>query len=125
MAGLLRVKLPQVLLPAALVLCASAAQALLGDCGEPKVGGPVATDALEVLRTGVGASDCGGFDPCICDVNATGTVTASDALLVLQRAVGQNVAFACPCGGSPDKDSAAIVSTAGCEPIAIGALAAG
>lgn len=80
------------------LLWVSVTQAVLSDCGEPKVGGPVATDALEVLRTGVGASNCGGFDPCICDVNATGSVSASDALLVLQRAVGQNVPFTCPCG---------------------------
>jgi len=104
-----KVKLSTLVVLAVQLLWVSVAQAVLGDCGEPKVGGPVATDALEVLRTGVGASDCGGFDPCVCDVNATASVSASDALLVLQRAVGQSVPFACPC--SPATSSTTTSST--------------
>lgn len=73
------------------------AQALLGECGQPRTGGPVASDALEILNTAVGTGECGGFDPCICDVNSAGGVTASDALLVLRRAVGEDIPLVCPC----------------------------
>ena len=73
------------------------ADAALGDCGQPQVGGPVATDALEILATAVGVSDCGGFDPCVCDANGSGATTASDALLVLRKAVGENLELVCPC----------------------------
>jgi hypothetical protein len=72
----------------------------LGDCGQPRSSGsaPSATDALEILKTAVGASDCGGFDPCICDVIRPFGVTATDALRVLQKAVGLDVSLACSCG---------------------------
>jgi hypothetical protein len=84
---------------AALLLVAGVgdAGAALGDCGQPRAGGPVATDALEILATAVGASNCGGFDPCICDVNSSGDATASDALIVLRKAVGENLSLFCPC----------------------------
>jgi hypothetical protein len=72
-------------------------EAAIGDCGEPVAAGPVAVDALEVLRTATGASDCGGREPCICDVNSSGGVTASDALTVLRKAVGLDVTLTCPC----------------------------
>ncbi len=71
----------------------------LGDCGQPKSSGadPSASDALEVLRTAVGQGDCGGFDPCVCDVDGSGKVLASDALRVLKRAVGQPQSLDCVC----------------------------
>jgi cysteine-rich repeat protein len=52
-----------------------------------------ASDALFVLRTGVGSETC---LLCVCDVNASGSVTASDALVVLRQAVGQSVSLLCP-----------------------------
>jgi len=75
------------------------ADCALGDCGQPKTGGlaPTASDALEVLRTAVGSSKCGGLNTCICDVDASQNVTAGDALVVLKKAVGQDVAMTCPC----------------------------
>jgi hypothetical protein len=69
----------------------------LGDCGQPRAGGPVATDALEILSTAVGSSNCGGFDPCICDVDSSGGAAATDALIVLRKAVGENMPLVCPC----------------------------
>jgi hypothetical protein len=68
-------------------------------CGQPISSGakPSAADALEILRTAIGQSDCGGFDPCICDVNDSGSVTASDALQTLQSAVGLPVVLGCSC----------------------------
>jgi hypothetical protein len=75
-----------------------------GECGDPVAltglaAGPdqpraiTASDALFVLRTGVGSETC---VLCVCDVNASGGVTASDALIVLRNAVGQSVALQCP-----------------------------
>ncbi len=76
--------------------CAGAAA---GDCGQPKSAGdtPTASDALEVLKTAVGSSSCGGRDSCICDVDSSTSVTATDALRVLRKAVGQSVTLTCPC----------------------------
>ncbi len=52
-----------------------------------------ATDALLALRTAVESSAC---PACICDVNASGGVLASDALLILQASVGLPVELHCP-----------------------------
>lgn len=52
-----------------------------------------ATDGLFVLRASVGLASC---DVCVCDVNGSGSVSATDALAVLQIAVGQPVPLQCP-----------------------------
>ena len=44
-------------------------------------------------QTAVGTRECG---LCVCDVNDSETVTATDALFVLRLAVGQKVLLACP-----------------------------
>ncbi len=92
--------------------------AILGDCGQPATNGadPVATDALEVLKTGVGSSNCGGFDLCICDVNSSGTaqapdVNATDALIDLQKGVGQSVTLTCPCAAPGGANCSAVKVT--------------
>jgi cysteine-rich repeat protein len=54
---------------------------------------PKTSDALFVLRAGVGSAAC---SPVVCDVNGSGDVNASDALAVLRKAVGQQVIFDCP-----------------------------
>jgi len=79
------------------------AQAALGSCGQPVSAGmnPVASDALEILRTAVGTATCGECDSCVCDVNSSDTVTAGDALNVLQRAVGLAVNLGCSCPAGP------------------------
>lgn len=78
-----------------LAVAASPARAAKGDCGQPSSSGsaPTAQDALYTLRTAVGSLTC---DLCICDVNASSKVTAADALLLLKKAVGQDVPLACP-----------------------------
>jgi hypothetical protein len=53
----------------------------------------VASDALFVLRTAVGTEVC---DLCVCDVNHSLTITASDAQITLRRAVSQPVELNCP-----------------------------
>ncbi len=55
--------------------------------------GPV----LYVLRGAVGTAAC---SYCLCDVDSNGTVAASDALKLLQKAVGQNVSLTCPTNDS-------------------------
>jgi len=55
---------------------------------------PVASDALFVLRAAVGiAGTCGR---CLCDVDDGGNVGATDALLVLRRAVDGQTPLPCP-----------------------------
>ncbi|MFN2376885.1 MAG: hypothetical protein ABR538_10130 [Candidatus Binatia bacterium] len=82
---------------AVLVPDARPALADLGDCGQPLTTGatPTASDCLFILRAGVGSSIC---DPqCVCDTNAADLVTASDALLCLRNAVGQDAPLRCEC----------------------------
>ena len=54
---------------------------------------PLASDALYALQTAVGNAHCA---LCDCDVSGDRKITASDALLTLKRAVGQNVTLSCP-----------------------------
>jgi hypothetical protein len=81
-----------------------------GDCAQPVStgSGPVATDALFVLRAAVGTATC---ENCVCDIDGNGSVSASDALAVLKAATGQPISLNCPacscdsaqaptCGGS-------------------------
>jgi hypothetical protein len=68
-----------------------------GVCGAPISGNeppaaPTATDALFVLRAGVGIASC---ELCECDVDSSGKVSATDALIVLKASVGQPVSLVC------------------------------
>jgi hypothetical protein len=65
-------------------------------CGVPSsvaAAVPKTSDALFVLRAAVASSNC---DPRVCDANSSNSVTSSDALLILKRAVGQDVELVCP-----------------------------
>jgi hypothetical protein len=74
-------------------------RAAQGDCGQPMTDGsaPTSSDCLVMLRVSIGLGACD--PPCICDVNATATVTAADALLCLKKAVGQDLELLCLCAG--------------------------
>jgi Tol biopolymer transport system component len=54
---------------------------------------PLASDALFALRTAVASAKCA---ICDCDVTGDHKITASDALLTLKKAVGQDVTLSCP-----------------------------
>jgi len=71
--------------------------AALGDCGQPATDGekPAASDCLFILRFAISAALC--IPECICDPNGSGDGTASDALVCLKHAVGENVELLCPC----------------------------
>ena len=64
-------------------------------CGSPATAGtePSASDALFVLLAGVGIETC---PACVCDVDDSLSIAATDALMVLRSAVGQLVELACP-----------------------------
>jgi hypothetical protein len=74
-----------------------------GECGDPIADGSIAvaalpqavtaSDALFILRAGVGLGSC---ETCVCDVDGSGSITATDALLALAYAVGQPVELECP-----------------------------
>ncbi|RMD84614.1 MAG: hypothetical protein D6815_03805, partial [Candidatus Dadabacteria bacterium] len=50
-----------------------------------------------ILRSGVGLASC---DPCVCDADGSGRVSATDALAVLKLAVGQPIGLQCDtCAG--------------------------
>ena len=79
-----------------------------GACGDPAsliAGVPgvgaldaviTASDALFILHAGLGLATC---ELCVCDVNGSGSITASDALLALMAAIGQPVTLSSPsCG---------------------------
>lgn len=66
-----------------------------GNCGDPApaFGAVTASDASFILRAAVGLITC---DVCVCDLNSSLTITSTDALRVLQYAVGIDVALGCP-----------------------------
>jgi len=77
----------------------------VGSCGDPvavtasfaastHLGRAVtATDALAILQAAVGLLAC---ELCVCDVDGSGSIAASDALLTLQYSVGQSESLLCP-----------------------------
>jgi exonuclease III len=68
-----------------------------------------ASDALFVLRSAVGGPAC---PPCICDVNASGDVTATDALLVLKASVDQGAPLDCPpCEGATSTTTSTTITS--------------
>jgi hypothetical protein len=76
-----------------------------GICGDPIVDATAhakadataavvtSSDALYVLEAAVGQRTC---EPCICDVNGSGVLSATDAQLTLAAATGVPVALTCP-----------------------------
>jgi len=52
-----------------------------------------ASDALATLQAAVGLLSC---PLCVCDVNGSNTLSATDALTILQFAVGQSITLDCP-----------------------------
>ena len=67
-------------------------------CGDPVDNGEInASDALFVLKAGVGSLSCSLF---LCDANDSGGISATDSLLVLKFAVGNPVTLNCPIDGT-------------------------
>ncbi len=65
-------------------------------CGKPTNGptpNPTTTDALFALGSAVGPRTC---DLRVCDVNDSGTLSTTDALIILKKAVGQSIELTCP-----------------------------
>jgi len=64
------------------------------ECGDVNHDGVLtAADALEVLRAGVGTTEC---EMWICDYDGSGVVSAADALAVLRAAIGNGAVARCP-----------------------------
>jgi len=100
-----------VLLTSLALTAAQPARAGLGDCGQPVSSGadPVASDALTALQAAVSLARCG---ICVCDADGSGSVVATDALLILNKAVGQDVEVTCAACGGPGV-SGAVTAPAG------------
>jgi cysteine-rich repeat protein len=100
-SSVFRSSLAALTITAALMMAPAVASAAKGDCGQPQTDGanPTATDCLYILKTAVGAVTC--TPTCVCDVNNSGGVSATDALTCLKKAVGQAVTLDCGagCGG--------------------------
>jgi len=79
-------------------LGAAAANAAQGDCSQPLSSGtaPVSTDCLFILNAAVSLATCSPV--CICAPSGDLPVSATDALVCLQKAVGQAITLNCPCG---------------------------
>ena len=110
----LRLHLSSLMLAAAVFIAPSLANAAQCDCSQPQSSGatPTASDCLNILKTAVGSADCNAAtcsDPTICDTDGNAHTTASDALLCLKKAVGQDVTL--NCSGT----TTTTVPTGGCE----------
>src|SRR5512139_923169 len=73
-----------------------------GDCGQPTSSGTAATatDSRYVLLAAVGARFC---EPCVCDVDGSGGIAATDSLTILNISIGIAATLACPaCGASAE-----------------------
>lgn len=79
-------------------------------CGRPSGGETVkAGDALFILQSAVGTRQC---DVCVCDVDGSGDIVASDALRDLRIAVGINLSLDCmACGGDTIGNEGGIVES--------------
>lgn len=100
---------------AALSIMLASAQAQAGAaaarCAQPTSSGssPTATDALFILNAAVGLTSC---ELCVCDVDGSGAITASDALIALQIAVGGLIPLQCPpCGSATSTTTSSTTST--------------
>jgi hypothetical protein len=63
-------------------------------CGDATGDGKkTASDALQALRTAIGTGNC--FE-CVCDVNGSGGINTTDALILLHVGVGQSITLTCP-----------------------------
>ena len=74
------------------------ASSQVGACGQPVSTGttPTASDARFTLLAAIGARVC---DICVCDVDSSGDIMASDALALLNDATGLTVSLTCTsCG---------------------------
>lgn len=99
-------------LAAAVFLAPAVGHAALGDCGQPLTEGakPTASDCLFILQAAVGSHACSP-KPCICNTGGTGGITASDSLLCLRKAVGQDVQLMCSCTVTTTSSSTVSTST--------------
>ena len=73
-------------------------RSLCGNPSDPASDTFTVTDGLMTLRAAVGADFCEG---CLCDVDSSGAVSATDALIVLQASVALPVALNCPAPATP------------------------
>jgi len=98
-------------LAALLILAPTPAPAALGDCSQPVSNGsiPSATDCLVILQVAVNIRPCGA-DACVCAPKGTLPTSATDALICLKKATGQNVVLNCPCAGGTTTTSSTSTS---------------
>ena len=110
----LRRRLGGAILAALLVvspLASVVASAAQGDCSQPLSNGsvPVASDCLYILNAAVLIQTC--TPQCICAPSGELPISATDALVCLQKAVGFAVTLECPCSGSGTTSSTALETT--------------
>lgn len=69
-------------------------EACVSSCGLPVSEGdaPTAVDALYVMRSAIGLTTCA---TCVCDVDGSGGINATDSLRTLHHAVGLDVELVC------------------------------
>ncbi len=98
----------------AMLALAAPSHAVQGDCAVIVTNGdkPLASDCLGILQHAVSQTLCAPLDPCVCDADGSGTILASDALLCLNVAVG-NQAFQlnCQCDGTTTTTTSSTTTT--------------
>jgi len=104
-SGMVSSRIPRLLaFPVAVALAVALGpaptRAAQGDCSQPLSNGPtpVSTDCLFILNAAVSLVTC--TPACICAPSGELPISATDALVCLQKAVGQAVTLNCPCGSN-------------------------
>ncbi len=98
-----------------LLSVARSAAGAQGECSQPLSMGPapVASDCLFILGVAVGLQTCTP-QACVCDPTGDGNATASDALVCLNKAVGNPIMLQCPCGPTTTTTTTTIPNDANC-----------
>jgi hypothetical protein len=110
-------RVTSILVLLAAVLLGSVHQAEAAEfCSQPvsESTDPSLRDCIHVARSSIGLEDCA---KCLCDVDGSGDILLTDALVCLRHVVGNDVVLACPECASSTTTSTTIPGCASCNDV--------
>jgi hypothetical protein len=113
-------RVTSILVLLAAVLLGSVHQAEAAEfCSQPvsESTDPSLRDCIHVARSSIGLEDCA---KCLCDVDGSGDILLTDALVCLRHVVGNDVVLACPDCSASTTTSTTIPGCASCNDVLTG-----